>query len=349
MKTPDGDRLWSWVRFFLEEYLPHHRGASFHTVASYRTCFRLLRDFLQQRSGDEAASHFPVHQLQPALILDFLGWLESSRGRKVSARTRNCRLAAIKSFFRLLELYRAPEELTLWQRLRQLPFKRAARPHQDSLENYELEQVLAQISPLTHDGFRDLTLLTLMYNTGARADEVATLHSTALWLNRSPTVRLMGKGRLERVCPLWEPTACLLERYLKDHRRRPQISHAPFVFINQRGARLTRFGVGCIVKKYFAKAAVLTPSMKSKRLSAHSLRHTTAIHLLDSGADVNLIKAWLGHQTTRSTSAYLDRDLEAYRQMLETFRVPTVVQALATKGSSLDESSHPLEDWLKRL
>jgi site-specific recombinase XerD len=346
---PDSSCVWPWVRYFLETHLPKHRGASPNTVASYRGAFRLFLRFLRQRSGARARS-IVLHELEPALILDFLFWLEDRKGRHVSASSRNCRLSALRSFFGFLELHRDREEATRWQRLRQVPFKKVLRTVVEHLEPCEIEFVLAEVPTHTADGFRDLTLLALLYNTGARASEIALARCSAVRLEALPAIRLLGKGRRERVVPLWRPVAQLLQRYLEHYRRSPRSGHADFLFINQRRAHLTRHGVGRIVEKYLGLAARTTPGLRLKKLSAHSFRHSTAIHLLRSGADINVIKAWLGHRTTTSTSRYLDLDLESHRGVLETFQPPSLLdKAAGTPGVSSSRPEDDLEHWLNTL
>lgn len=353
-RLPDSEGVWPWVRYFLEVYLPRHRGASPHTIASYRTAFRLLLRFLLQRSSPKLAKAFSLEELQPAILLEFLGWLESAKGRRVRASTRNCRLAALRTFFRFLELHRGLLEVAQWQRLRQLPFKRAAKSATEYLEPYELDAVFGQVPAHTPDGFRDLALLALLYNTGARAAEIAGARRSNLLLGELPSIRLICKGRRERVCPLWQPVAVLLHQYLESHRRPPRPGHEAFIFINQRRSRFTRYGVGHIVEKYLRRANKTVPSLRLKKLSAHSFRHTTAIHLLESGADINVIKAWLGHRSTESTSHYLDLSLESHRAVLENLSPPAalgrVAETLPPLGQSLtDGGADDLDGWLDKL
>lgn len=352
LRPPESDRVWPWVRYFLEEVLPHHRGLSPHTAASYRTAFRHLREYLQERCDPSELARLRLETLQPPLLLGFLGWLEAPGGRGVSASTRNCRLAALRSFFRCLELHRGPEEVARWQRLRRLPFKRAGRGTTDPLELAEIERVLSVVPARTRDGFRDLALLALLYNTGARASEVTGVQRSDLLLEGHPAVRLRGKGRCERLCPLWESTATLLRRCLEGHRRPPRRGAERFVFINQRGGRLTRHGLGRLVGKYLARAAESTPSLRFKRLSPHSFRHATARHLLASGVDLHVVKAWLGHRSVSSTDRYLDLDLEAHRELLDRFTPPRALQLTETDPSSPTSSAEPDDDiaaWLERL
>jgi integrase/recombinase XerD len=348
-RPPDTDKLWPWVRWFLEVYLPRHRGASAHTIDSYRTAFRMLLRFVRQRKNTCGAGELLLRHLEPAILLEFLGWLESARGRRVGAATRNCRLAALRSFFRFLQLYRGTTDGAHWERLRHLPFKRSAKPVTDHLEPPELESLFAEIPIHTADGSRDLALVALLYNTGARAAEIAAARCSGLTLGELPAIRLLGKGRKERVCPLWRSLALLLRRYIDEHRRAPKPGHEDFVFINQRGAHLTRFGVARIVGKYLRLAAKAAPSLRGRKLSVHSLRHTTAIHLLEHGADINVIKAWLGHASTLTTSRYLDLTLEKYRELLERFQPPQALDGAARASTPSVDPGADIGAWLERL
>lgn len=347
MRPPDTDRAWPWVRWFLEEYLPRHRGASPHTISSYRTAFRQFLRFLNQSQGNRQAKSLRLPDLEPSLILSFLSWLESPSGGAVSAATRNLRLAALRSFFHFLELYDASENQARWQRLRLLPAKRQTRPQVDYLERAEMEQVFAQIQAHTAEGFRDLALLALLYNTGARAAEVAGVRCTDLILAPSPQLRLLGKGRSVRTCPLWQLTLTLLLRYMKEFRRTPKSLDETRLFINQRGQPLTRFGIARIVAKYLALAAEHIPSLQHKRLSVHSFRHSTAIHLVEGGAEIHVVRTWLGHRSVRSTDRYLEMNLDTKRDLLSRFMPPTsLVDAAEGQPTS---SSDCISDWLDEL
>lgn len=277
----------------------------------------------------------------------------ASGSRWVLNDTRNCRLAALRSFFRFLELHRPEDEAVHWRRLAQLPFKRTEHPATDHLEFGEIEQVFAAIPVDTPEGFRDLALFALLYNTGARAEEISGVRKAGLLLDELPSVRLLGKGNRERICPLWPTTAQLLSNYLQNHRRPPRPGAEPFVFINQRGGRLTRFGVGRLVTKYIETAAKTMPSLSTKQLSPHSFRHTTAIHLLESGADLNVVKAWLGHRSVQSTGRYLDLNLENHRKTLASLPVPLALRHWQEPQEDPQESSEAASDeitaWLDQL
>jgi len=324
-ELPDTDRCWPWVRYFLEHYMPVHRGGRANTIASYRIAFRQLRRYLYASIGERASRDLSLSALEPTLILDFLAWLQTKEGGSCKTSTRNVRLAALKSFFRCLELYRPAEERSPWLRLRHLPQKKTARPSRDHLETLELNRLFAQIHPESREGLRDLVLLTLLYNTGARASEIAGLKWKDISWNDPASILLHGKGGRPRRCPLWEGTILLLKRLRHEHG--PDLDSN--IFRNQRGGALTRHGIGRRIALYVGQARLSTPSMAGKKLTTHSLRHTTAIHLLESGADMHVIKAWLGHRSTRSTDHYLGLNLRAQRELLTQFSPPAVLEHLA--------------------
>lgn len=347
MKPPDDQILWSWARYFLEDHLPLQRGVSPHTVATYRTAFRQFKRFLEKRLGQPESRRFKLSSTDPQIMLDFLAWLThpSPKGLGVSATTRNLRLAALRSFFRFLELY-SPADDTRWRRLRQLPTKREVRKRADYLELCEIEHLFQVVPADTADGFRDLTLLAFLYNTGARASEAAGLRVADLSLSGpSPTARFLAKGRVVRQVPLWSTTAELLTRYIGEFRRRPLLQAEAFVFINQRGGQLTRWGVGRRVHHYLAEAAKSSRTLRAKKLSTHSIRHTTAIHLIESGADVHVVRTWLGHKSITSTDRYLEMDLEPQRELLASFTPPSVLNS-HLKSEPAEE---PADDWLDEL
>ena len=335
--VPKTDRLWPWVRYYLEHHLPVHRGGRANTQATYRAAFRRLREYLYFRFGRRAASDLTLEAVDPQLVLDFLGWLQTPEGGRNGASTRNARLATLRSFFRCLELYCPAGERPRWQRLRLLPDKRTPKPVAQHLEVHEMDQVFAQTDPSRPIGLRDLALLAVLYNTGARASEVAGLQRHDLTFGESPMARFRCKGGREHRCPLWPATVLLLRRYLDE----TGTTTGP-VFLNQRGGRLTRSGIARRVAHYVGHAGDAMPSLRTKRLSTHSFRHSTAIHLLESGADMHVIKAWLGHRSTRSTDHYLDLNLQNQRELLSRFAPPSQLKGLM-------EQSEDNENWLDSL
>lgn len=342
MNAPDNtDRAWPWVRFFLETYLVRHRGVSRNTLLSYRTAFRLFRRFLEAHHGRVRSRELKLDELQPALVLEYLAWLQSKEGGSAGISTRNVRMAALRSFFRCLELYSPAPDRVRWERFRHLPQKRAPRPVTHHLDLSEVDAVFAQIDLSRREGLRDVALLAMLYNTGARASEAAGVRLADLSLDSPPTVRLRCKGKHERRCPLWPSTAAILRRYWDACRGSDRPDRC--LFLNQRGQPLTRHGIARRVARYITLAAQNLPSLRSKRLSVHSFRHTTAVHLLESGADMHVIKTWLGHRSTRSTDHYLDLNLQAQRELLARFSPPPLLDRLMGPGEA------DPDDWLNQL
>jgi site-specific recombinase XerD len=309
MKSSSMTPLGRILRGFFTDYLPRQRAMSPHTLHSYRDSLKLLLKFAAGKRGD--LSQITVEQLCAECITKFLAQLESQR--RNCASTRNVRLSAIHSFFRYLASQH-PEHLDQAHRVLSVPFKRTASREIQHLEFVEIQAVLEAIDRGKSSGRRDYALLSLMFNTGARVTEIVSLQACDLRLTAPPSVLLRGKGRKERVCPLWPQTAQLLRALLEERSLPP--TQAAAVFLNHRGAPLTRFGVRIILGKHVAKAVQRQPSLKTKRLHPHSLRHSTAVHLLRSGVDLSTIANWLGHVSINTTNKYLALDLEAKREAL---------------------------------
>lgn len=294
---------------FFTDYLPRQRALSPHTLQSYRDSLKLLLQFAAGKKGDP--SQLTVEHLNVERITAFLQNLETSRHNKVS--TRNVRLSAIHSFFRYLG-GQCPEHLERTQRILSIPFKRTGTRQIEHFDSDEIQAVLKAVKVEAVSGGRDLTLLSLMFNTGARVGEIVGVQTGDLRLSAPCSVLLRGKGRKERTCPLWPETAGLLQKLI-EQRGLPATHSAP-VFLNERGGPLTRFGVRLILKKHVAKAAQRHASLKGKRLHPHSIRHSTAVHLLRSGVDLSTIAHWLGHVSVNTTNKYLAINLEAKREAL---------------------------------
>jgi integrase/recombinase XerD len=307
---PHSSSLGSALRTFLTDYLPQQRALSPHTLHSYRDSFKLLLQFLARKKGD--LGRLTMEQVTYDRVMAFLSHLEKGRNNQVS--TRNVRLNAVRSFFRFVGAH-YPEHLALAQRILSAPLKRTASREIQHLELSEIEAVLGGIDRLTANGRRDYVLLTFLFNTGARVSEVVGLQACDLALDPPPSVRLHGKGRKDRDCPLWRETAKALRAHLHEHEIVP---HEPrSVFLNHHGQPLTRFGMRWILLKHVQRAALKVPTLRSKRLHPHSVRHSTAIHLLRSGIDLSTIANWLGHVSINTTTKYLTLDLEAKRQALD--------------------------------
>ncbi len=293
------------LRSFFADHLPAVRGVSPHTVCSYRDACALLLRFFAERRGRPVV-RLDFDDVRPKEIIAFLHHLESRRGN--SASTRNARLAAIHSFARFVATTH-PEQLELCQRIMAVPFKRARPRIVEYLEADEIAAILAAPERTTPDGRRDHALLLTLFNTGARVQELLDLRPADLQLVRPLQVRLHGKGRKDRFCPLWPRTAEVLRAFVAETRVDPT---AP-LFRNHRAAPLTRFGVRYILRKYVRLASSSATTLAAKRVHPHVIRHTTAVHLLKAGVDMVTISHWLGHASVETTNRYAAVDLDMKR------------------------------------
>ena len=298
------------LREFFSEFLPRARGLSPCTLLSYRDSLTLLLKFMADHLGRHVAE-LGLEAITPEVVMAFLNHLEAGRLNKAS--TRNVRLAAIHAFARHVATSR-PECLEGCQRILAVPFKRAGVRAVDYLEFEEIQAILAAIDRTSPDGRRDFVLLETMFNTGARVQEILDLRPCDLQLERPFQVRLFGKGRKERICPLWPQTVQLLKAFLAE--TSIEASSRDRLFCNHRGDPLTRFGVRYLLAKYCDQAKLSTPSLSAKRLHPHSMRHSTAVHLLQSGVDLPTISHWLGHASINTTNRYAKVDLEMKRRAL---------------------------------
>jgi site-specific recombinase XerD len=242
-----------------------------------------------------------VEQVSPDLIRLFLLSLEQDRGCSIA--TRNQRLAAIHALARFIG-ERSPEHLAWYAEIRALPFKKTQQPSVGYLDKPEIDAILDTPNQSTRQGLRDYALLLFLYNTGARANEVAHVTLNDLNLDDPPSVKIRGKGGKMRLCPLWSLTVKLLHSLTIG---RPDDQR---VFLNCRGQVMTRFGIHALVKRYVLRARHRVPSLCTKQVSVHTIRHTTAVHLLRAGVDINTIRAWLGHVSLDTTHVYAEIDLE---------------------------------------
>ena len=300
---PEHHLLGPYVRRFLLEHVVADRNLGRNTQCSYRDAIRLLLRFMTDRHRIDPVD-LTVEQVTAEVVRDFLMYLKKERDN--AAATLNQRLTVIHSLFRFIGR-QVPELVDLATQLQAVPLRRVDRPTVPYLEKAEIDALLATPNRGHPQGQRDYALLLFLYNSGARADEAAHLTRGALDLGRPASVRILGKARKTRLCPLWDHTAQVL-RMLLGHRLDGS-PDAP-VFLNVRGRPLTRFGIHTAVERIVARAATRVPSLKSKRISPHSVRHTTAVHLLRAGVDINTIRAWLGHVSLETTNRYAEVDLE---------------------------------------
>lgn len=293
-----------WLKRFLCEYIPDVRNLSANTLKSYRDTFRLLLP-KAAKSVKKRVDELLVENITVECVKSFLQELESIRGCSIS--TRNQRLAAIHSFANYIAI-KSPEHLEWCRNILNIPVKKHAATLITYLEKEEMDAMLNAPNQNNPLGYRDYTLMLLLYNTGARAEEVASLQIRALSLSSNngniPMVTIKGKGNKTRRCPLWKNTIETLLNLIKGRDKDEN------VFLNRSGHPLTRFGVYEMVTRYAAKVEVEYPSIKEKRVSPHTIRHTTATHLLISGVDINTIRGWLGHVSINTTNIYAEVNLQ---------------------------------------
>jgi site-specific recombinase XerD len=315
----DNGKLGPWVRRFLLEHLVSERNLARNTQRSYRDTLTLLIPFIAKKIG-VAIDHLRVIDVTADLVRAFLTDIEEARSCSVT--TRNQRLAAIHALARFVA-QRSPEHIEWSGQIRSVPFKKTAKTEITYLEKPEMDSLLASPDQSSPQGLRDHAMLLFLYNTGARADEAAKLTIAELELCRVPEgnhslVKIHGKGNKWRRCPIWPQTVRELIPLI---RGRKDSEH---VFLNRRGQPITRFGIHGLVERHAKKAAASLPSLANKQVSPHSIRHTTATHLLRAGVDINTIRAWLGHVSLNTTNIYAEVDLEMKARALSLCEVKEI-------------------------
>ena len=314
MKSADLSRL---ITSFFLSHLAAERNVSRNTALAYRDAWKLFLRFAAERHQRKVEA-LTIDDLAPDVVLAFLDGLEATR--KNCIQTRNARLAAIHCFFRYV-LQCEPSLAALCQRILRIPAKKTSRPLLGYLSAEELETLLRQIDRSTRMGQRDYLMLALLYDTGARIQELLDLKPVDFHLSSPSFVRVLGKGRKERLCPLLPQTARLVSRFLEAEGRMAD-DEQPLVQ-NRRGQQLTRQGAGYLLKKYLHNAATAMPSLSRSGISPHTLRHTKAMHLLQSGVPIITIKDVLGHADVKSTEIYVQSDPEMKRKALERAGTPS--------------------------
>ena len=314
MKTPSPEsRFANLVEEFFLDRLIRQRNSSPQTVAAYRDCFRLLFEFARDH-WKTPTERFVLADLDAPLVLAFLDHLE--KVRKNSIRSRNARLAAIRSFLRFAAL-KDPQALAMIQRALAIPLKRCSRPLVGFLSREELQTILDAPDPSTWPGQRDRVLLTTLYNTGARVSEVTAIKVSDVVLEGSPNIRLHGKGRKDRTVPIWPATAAQIRRWLTQIDRTPDKP----LFPAKAGGSLTRSAITDRLRRAVRDAASKCASLSRRRVSPHTFRHTTAMHLLQSGVDITLIALWLGHESPVTTHIYVEADLKMLWHLPESYHL----------------------------
>lgn len=306
MTTPSFPSL---LQSFFTSRLMQQRQASPHTIGSYRDSFRLLLQFAQKRLG-VAPQKLTFEQVDAPLIAAFLEDLQISRG--ISAISRNLRLTAIRSFFRYAS-FEMPSHAAQIQRVLSIPNKRCTRTQIGFLTREEVDALLRAPNLYTWSGRRDHALMLLAVQTGLRLSEITGLCRHAVCLGTGAHVRVVGKGRKERSTPLTKATADVLRTWMREI----ETSDGAIVFPSARGARLSADGVQYLLSKHVAQARLTCTSLAKKHVTAHVLRHTMAMDLLQAGVERSVIALWLGHESIETTQIYLDANLEMKQAALD--------------------------------
>ena len=325
---------------YLSKYLPSQLGASGNTVQSYRDIFSILIKYCASQKNIPAEK-LSLIQLDKKLIEDFLNWIETER--KCSVSTRNQRLAAIHAFFKYLQLEH-PHALYQYQQILSIPMKKAQKKSINYLSLDAIKNLLDMPDKTTKNGRRDIVLLSLIYDSGARVQEIADVRVADVRFHSPATVKLTGKGNKTRIVPLLEPMAKLTEQYLKENKLNlPQCNEYP-LFSNSQGKKLSRSGISYIFKKYYFQAKKIFPTYFPDTISPHVMRHSKAMHLLQSKVELIYIRDLLGHVSVQTTEIYAKADGHMKRKALESANAGIVSGELPEWQQNAD-----LLEWLQNL
>ncbi|WBL64737.1 site-specific integrase [Thauera sp. WB-2] len=300
-------------RFFAERLL-QQKNASPRTIAAYRDTFRLLFGYAERERGTPPAK-LTLNDFDSTLTLDFLTYLETERRNTV--RSRNARLAAVRAFAHYVAL-QCPPALHLMQQILAIPMKRFEKPLLGFLSRDEVQALLAAPDTTTWCGLRDRMMLTLLYNSGARVSEMIGIRVADVTLATTSSVRLHGKGRKQRTVPLWKETAAEIRRWLAYADLKAEHPLVP----TRKGLPMTRTNVAERLALAVSEATERCPQLQGRRISPHTLRHTTAMHLLQAGVDLTVIALWLGHESPVTTHGYVEADLAMKERALATIAPP---------------------------
>lgn len=305
------------ITAYLRERLPVQRGASEHTCSAYTDTFRLLFEYASSRHKTKP-SKLTLEHFDVSIVLDFLEYLETERGN--SPRTRNARLAAIKSFMRYIE-YRVPSNLEQSRRILAIPNKRTNTALVNHLSVDEMKFILNAPDLKTASGIRDRAMLYLCFATGLRVSELVSLPVSAVTLDANPSITVTGKARKQRCLPLWKQTANDLRSWLAVRGERQGISE---LFLNNRGKPMTRHGFKYILHKHVKIAQKHCPSLREKHISPHVLRHSCALMILQATGDLRKVSLWLGHSDMQTTQIYLRADPTEKLEIVEAMLPPVL-------------------------
>lgn len=325
---------------YLTSYLPDTRGLSTNTIASRRDTFALFFLYLQNEKKI-SPSKADISSLDAEIITGFLNWLENTRGCSVS--TRNLRLSSLKAFFQYIQT-QTPDHMYLCQQIAALPLKKCPDKNIEYLTLDGIKAILDAVDTASPAGRRDLVLLSVLYDSAARVQEIADLKVGDIRLPKPSTIRLTGKGNKTRVVPLMDPTARLLRQYLDENTLHPVKHYNSPVFKNRSGTKLTRAGITYILDKYVAIAKQSCPALIPKDISTHYFRHSKSMHMLQVGVPLIYIRDFLGHAEISTTEVYARCDSSQKRKAIEA-AYPNI------QGSALPswQSDDELMNWLKSL
>lgn len=338
MKQTDFARI---LTKYLSAYLPGQRNVSPNTIRSYRDTFKQLLIFIQETT-QLSPEKVSFHEVESETIRSYLHWLEAKR--KVSINTRNQRLAAIHSFYRYATI-EIPDVLFESQRILGIPFKKRKRVPIDYLQKDCLQSVFEQPDVSTSKGRRDLTLMTVLYDTGARVQELIDVKVCDVRLQEPPVITLTGKGNKSRCIPLMKKTKNLLTSYMQEHHLLDNGNQQFPLFYNHHFEKFTRPGITYILKKYFQMAKEKEPTILfPSTIHPHMFRHTKAVHLLEAGVNLLYIRDLLGHVSVTTTEVYLKTDTESKRKALENAYPSDVIQNIPVWTENTE-----LIEWLKNF
>jgi integrase/recombinase XerD len=302
------------VQDFFVHYLSAQKNVSSRTIESYRDAIKLFLKFISSEKNTKVCN-LALEDITTDSILDFLNYLEEVRGNH--PRSRNARLAVIKSFFNYISI-RCPSHLDRIRKILSIPRKKYDTPIMTYLERDEMETIMDSFDKDSFSGMRDFVLFTFMYNTGARLSEAINVTRADIDFNKSGTVLIHGKGRKQRKMPLWKSTVKLLKNWINSG----HIEDCDYIFPNRKGECLTRSAVEGRLKIAVKAASKVDTGLIRKNITPHTIRHTTAMHLLQAGVDITIIALWLGHSSPKTTHIYVEADLQMKKEALSKVQPP---------------------------
>lgn len=329
-----------YISDFIAKYLPNERGSSVNTIAAYRDTFVLLLNFIQNEKHIKL-DKITLDKITKETIIDFLDWLQKER--KCSNSTRNSRLAAIHSFYKYVQT-ESLDHFHECQKILSIKFKKILQDSINYLSIDGMKLFLQQPNATTLRGRRDLTLLSLMYDTGARVQEIIDLTPSMLRLNKPATIKIIGKGNKARLVPMLDTQTEHLKNYLKENRLIESFANMYPLFFNSRKEKLTRAGINHIVQKYCKMARIENEMIIPDKISCHSLRHSKAMHLLQAGVNLVYIRDILGHVSIQTTEIYAKADSKQKRKAIESAYVN--INPEEQPSWTKDEN---LISWLKKF